>query len=168
MLRVLVPSDGSPDSQYGVRHAIREFLKTRDLEIHVINMQLPFSKYISRFVSRRNQIAFHQEQAEKALEPVRQALDGSGIPYTVHTGVGDKANGIAEAAQRLRCDRIVIGTARKSALLRFVGDSLCNRVIERAKVPVEVIAGGKASNLERVGVPAGIGTGLLVLWMAAD
>ena len=32
-----------------------------------------------------------REQTETALEPARQALDGSGILYTVHTGTGDKA-----------------------------------------------------------------------------
>jgi nucleotide-binding universal stress UspA family protein len=111
---------------------------------------------------------FHQEQADKALAPVRQALDRSGIPYTIHTEVGDKADCIADAARRLRCDRIVMSTARKSSLVRLLEDSVTNQVIERATVPVEVIAGDAASSLERVGIPAGVGAGLLVLWMAAN
>lgn len=168
MLRVLVPSDGSPSAQYGVRHVVSEFMKNRDLEIHILNVQRPFSKHIGRFVSKRNRVEFHQEQAEAALKPVRQALDSSGIPYTVHTETGDKADCIADAARRLHCDRIVMSTARKSSLIRWVEDSVTNKVIERTTVPVEVIAADAASTLERVVIPAGIGTGLALLWIAVD
>ena len=168
MLRVLVPSDGSSNSQYGVRHVVSEFMKNRDIDIHVLNVQRPFSKHIGRFVSMRNRIEFHQEQAEKALAPVRLALDSSGIPYTLHTETGDEANCIADAARRLRCDCIVMSTARKSSLVRWVEDSVTNQVIERTTVPVVVIGGDAASSLERVGIPAGVGAGLLVLWMAAS
>ncbi|WP_096697908.1 universal stress protein [Polaromonas sp. AER18D-145] len=168
MSRVLVPTDGSPNSLHGVRHVAREFKKNRELEIHVLNIQRAFSSEVARFTSRRDRMAFHQEQAQKALEPVRQALDRAGIPYTVHTEVGDKADCIADAARRLRCERIVMSTARKSSLIRWVEDSVTNQVIERTTVPVEVIAGDAASSLERVGIPAGVGAGLLVLGMAAD
>jgi len=168
MLKVLVPSDGSPNSQYGVRHVVSEFMKNRDLEIHVLNVQPPFSKHVSDFTSRRDRMAFQLEQAEKALAPVRQALDGSGIPYTVHTEVGDRADCIVDAARRLRCDCIVMSTARKSSLVRWVENSVTNQVIGRATVPVEVIAGDAASSLERIGIPAGVGVSLLVLWMAAS
>ena len=168
MLRVLVPSDGSPNSQYGVRHVVSEFMKNRDLEIPLLKVHPPFSKYIGRFASKRARSEFHQEQAETAHKPVRQLLGSSCIPYTVDTEAGDKANFIANAARRLRCDRIVMGTARKSSLIRWVEDSVTNKVVERATVPVEVIAGDAASGLERVGIPAGVGAGMLVLWIAAD
>lgn len=168
MLRVLVPSDGSANSQYGVRHVMSEFMKNRNIEIHLLNVQRPFSMHIARFSSKRARVELHQEQAEMALKPVREALDSSGIPYTVHTEVGDKAHCIADAARRLHCHRIVMGTARKSSLIRWLGNSLTNKVIERTTVPVEVIAGDAVSRLRRVGVPAGIGTGAFLVWMAAD
>ncbi|MDP1692506.1 MAG: universal stress protein [Burkholderiaceae bacterium] len=168
MLRVLVPCDGTANSQYGVRHVVGEFLKNRDLEIHLLNVQRPFSKHVGRFASQRARIEFHQEQAEAALKPARRALDSSGIPYTVHTEVGNKADCIADAARRLHCDRIVMSTARKSSLVRWVEDSVTNKVVERTTVPVEVIAGDPASSLERVGIPAGIGAGLVLVWMAVD
>ena len=124
MLRVLVPSDGSSNSECGVRHVVSEFMQNRDLEIHVLNVQPPFSKHVGDFTSRCARMEFHQEQAEKALAPVRLALDNSGIPYTIHTETGDEANCIADAARRLRCDCIVMSTARKSSLVRWVEDSV--------------------------------------------
>jgi pimeloyl-ACP methyl ester carboxylesterase len=60
------------------------------------------------------------------------------------------------------------GLFEDGSVTRWVEDSVTNQVIERTTVPVEVIAGDAASNLERVGIPAGVGAGLLVLGMAAD
>nr|WP_270148690.1 universal stress protein [Comamonas aquatica] len=102
--------------------------------------------------------------------PARQLLDSAGIAYTVHCEVGDRVDCIVETARRLQCDAIVMGTARKSSLVRLVENSVTNQVLERTSVPVEVIAGEAASRLERVGIPAGVGTGagLLALWMAAN
>ena len=168
MSRVLVPSDGSANSLHGVRHVGRTFLQNRELEIHLLNVQRPFSSEVARYTNRRDRMALHQERAEKALAPARQALDRYGIPYTVHIEVGNRADCIAEAARRLRCERIVMGTARKSSLVRWVEDSVTNQVIERTTVPVEVIAGDAASILERLGIPASVGAGLLVLGMAAE
>ena len=162
MSRVLVPSDGSANAQYGVRYVVNEFMKNPQLKIHVLNVQPPFSKDVSRFTSKQARMEFHHVQAEKALAPVRQALESAGIAYTVHTEVGDAADCIADAARRLRCDRIVMSTARKSSLVRLVENSVTNQVFERTTVPVQAIAGSSASTLERVGIPAGVGAGLIV------
>lgn len=168
MLKVLIPLDGSSSSQYGVRHVVSEFMKNQNMEIHVLNVQAPFSRHVARYTSQRARKAFHLEQAEKALAPARKVLDRSGIPYIVHTEVGNKADCIADAVSRLHCDRIVMSTARKSSLVRLVQNSVTNQVIERTTVPVEVIAGDTAPSLERIGIPAGVGAGLLVLGMAVD
>jgi nucleotide-binding universal stress UspA family protein len=168
MLRVLVPSDGSANSLHGLRHVIGAFTKNRDLAIHVLNVQPPFSQHVCDFSSKSDRMDLHREQSEQALVPVRQALDDAGVPYTVHLEVGDKADCIVETARRLGCDCIVMSTARKSSLVRMVENSITNQVIERATVPVEVIPGEPASRLERFGIPAGVGAGILVLWMAAS
>jgi len=168
MLRVLVPTDGSANSHHGIRHVISEYRKNRDLEVHVLNVQAPFSKHICDFSSKSDRAELHQEQAALALAPARQALDEAGVPYSVHVEVGDKADCIANMARRLQCDCIVMSTGRKSSLVRMVEQSVTNQVIERTTVPVEVIAGEPASKLERFGIPAGVGAGILVLWMAAS
>ena len=163
MLRVLVPSDGSANSLRGIRYVVNEWMKTPNIDIHVLNVQPPFSKHVARFISAASRMAFHQEKTEAALAPARQALNRAGVSYTIHTDIGDRADCIADAARRLQCDRIVMGTARKSSLVRWVEDSVTNKVIERTSVPVEVIAGDDASSLERVGIPAGVAAGIFLL-----
>lgn len=167
MLRILVPVDGSSNSLHAVRHVSHEFMKNRALEIHLLNVQAPFSQYISRFASREDRDAFHRDQAERALLPSRQILDRFGVPHEAHMELGQKAFVIADLARRLRCDHIVMSTARKNSLIRMIENSTTNKVIELTTVPVEIIAGDAASKVERYGVPAAVGTVLASLFLAA-
>jgi len=168
MQRILVPVDGSPNSQYAMRQVINEFMKDSALEVHLLNVQPAFSRHIANFVSRSNRQDYHRAQSQKALGPVKQLLENHGVPYAEHLEVGDKATLIAQAARRLRCDRIVMSTARKNSLTRMLEDSTTNRVLEATDVPVEIIAGDTVSPLERFGVPAGLGAAIVLLLMAAD
>jgi len=143
-------------------------MKSRDLEIHVLNVQAPFSRHVCDFSNQSDRQEFHHEQAELALAPVRKVLDDADVPYTVHAEIGEKAGCIVQTARRLACDCIVMGTARKSSLVRLLENSVTSQVLEQSTVPVEVIPGEAASKLERFGIPAGVGAGILVLWMAAS
>jgi nucleotide-binding universal stress UspA family protein len=138
------------------------------MEIHLLNVQPPFSRYIAQFASKRSRKDYHRDQAEKALSPIKQMLDGFSIPYSVHAEVGEKAKLIANAARRLRCDQIVMSTARKNSLTRLVENSVTNKVIELTTVPVEVIAGEAVSRWERYGIPAGLAAGTALLLAAIE
>ena len=168
MNRILVPVDGSPNSQHAVKHVISEFMKNSALEVHLLNVQPPFSQHIAKFVSRKNRSEYHRTQSEQALRDTRRMLDHVGVPYSVHIEVGDRAALIADAARRLRCERIVMSTARKNSLTRMIEDSTTNKVLESTDVPVEIIAGDAVSRLERFGIPAGIGAAIALLMIAAD
>jgi nucleotide-binding universal stress UspA family protein len=144
------------------------FLKNPALEVHVLNVQPAFSRYIARFVSRKNIRDYHREQSNTALAPVRRVLDQFGVPYSVHIEVGKKAEIIANEARRLRCGQIVMSTARKNSLTRMIEDSTTNRVLELTEVPVEIIAGDSVSAMERYGIPAGIGAAVAAMLMALD
>ena len=167
MLKVLVPVDGSPNSLHAVRHVISEFARHRQTEIHLLNVQAPFSRHIAQFVSRKNRASFHTDEAEKALRPVRKLLDAAGVPHTPHVEVGRKAEVIVETAKKLGCDHIVMSTARKNSLTRMIEASITNRVLELTTVPVSVIAGDAVSKLERYGIPAGVGGAVAFLLLAA-
>ena len=168
MLKVLIPGDSSRNCQFAVKHVIKQFMNNTAMEIHLLNVQPPFSRHIAQFVSKRNRQDYHRTEAEKALRPIRDMLEKFGIPYSVHTEVGERAQCITDVARRLRCDQIVMSTARKNSLTRLVENSVTNKVIELTSVPVEVIAGDAVSKWERYGIPAGIGTALALLLIAAD
>ena len=167
MLRVLVPVDGSRNSEYALRHVVNEFMKNSKMEIHLLNVQPPFSRHIAQFIGRKARDTFHHDEAEKALRPARQLVEKFGVPYSAHVKVGRKASTIVDEAQRLRCDRIVMSTARKNSLTRMLEDSTTNKVLEQTSVPVEVIAGESVSKLERYGLPTGLAAALALLIAAA-
>ena len=167
MLKILLPVDGSSDSLYAVRQAVREFFKDPNMEIHLLNVRRPLSSNIGRFVSRENLDSYYREEAGKALKPSRDVLNKYGVPYAEHIGSGDRAEVIVDTAKRLRCNLILIGTARKNALLRVLEGSTTNRILQLTTVPVQVIAGDKMPSLTRYGWPAGIGAAITALLMLA-
>ena len=167
MVKVLVPVGGPDGGRNAIRHVVSQFIKGVPLEIHLVNVQPPFSRHIAQFASRRSVADFHREQAEKALAPARALLDRHAIPHAHHVAIGRRAETIVDTARRLRCDHIVMSTARKNSLTRMLEDSVTHRVLELTPVPVEVIAGAKISAIERYGVPAGVGAALAALVLAA-
>jgi YjbE family integral membrane protein len=168
MLRILVPVDGSRNALHAVRHVVSEYRRNHQLDVHLLNVQRPFSRHIARFVARQDRASFHREQADKALLKARNLLDGVQVPYQAHFEVGERAQVICDMAQKLACHHIVLGTARKSSLTRMIQDSVTARVLERTTVPVEMVAGESVSKLERYGVPIGIGAGIGLLLLALD
>jgi P-type Ca2+ transporter type 2C len=167
MPKILIPVDGSRNCQFAVRHVIRQFMNNTTMEIHLLNVQPPFSRDIARFVSRKTLHDYHRDEAEKALAPIKQMLDGFGIPYASHFKVGHRAQVITDSARRLHCDQIVMSTARKNSLTRLVENSVTNKVIEMTSVPVEVIAGDAVSKIERYGIPAALAALLAALLAVA-
>jgi len=167
MLKVLIPVDGSRNCQFAVKQVVKEFMNNTAMEVHLLNVRTPFSQHIARFVSKQDRQSFHRAEAEKALAPVRQTLDNFSIPYSAHIEVGDRAKSITDTARRLRCDVILMSTARKNSLTRLVEGSVVNKVLELTSVPVEVIAGDSVSKFERYGIPAALAAVLAALRAAA-
>jgi nucleotide-binding universal stress UspA family protein len=168
MRKILIPVDSSHNCQFAVRHVVQKFMNNTAMEVHLLNVQTPFSQHIARFLSRKTLQDFHRDQAEKALAPARQILDSFAVPHSVHVDMGERAKCITDAARLLRCDQIVLSTARKNSLTRLVEDSVVNRVIETTSVPVEIIAGDTVSKFERYGIPAALAAALAALLTVVD
>lgn len=164
MLKVLVPVDGSANSLRAVRHAIGEYQRHHELEIHLLNVQPRLSRYVTKFLSRADRETWQQEQATNAMASAKTLLADAGVPHEAHAVAGDSAGEICHAATRLNIHHIVMGSARKNSVTRMIEDSVTNRVLEATPVPVEVVAGDAVSKWERWGVPMGaLGAGGLLL-----
>ena len=168
MLKVLIPVDGSTNALRAVRHAMAEYQRHHELELHLLNVQPRLSRHIGRFVSRSDREGWQHDRADVASASARALLIQAGLPHQLHWAVGDRAAEICRTAERLAFHHIVMGTARKSSLTRMLEDSVTNRVLEATSVPVEVVAGDSISKWERWGLPAGLlGLGGL-LFLAVD
>jgi nucleotide-binding universal stress UspA family protein len=167
MNKVLIPVDGSASSLQAVRHVVNKYMGDGGLEVHLLHVRPPFSQHVSRFVSKSNRQNYHRELAQKALQGAQELLNKHSVPHATHIELGDTASVIDRVAQRLHADQIVMGTARKNTLIRMVQDSVTAKVLEVARVPVEVVAGASASRWERIGIPAAIGSAIAALFVAA-
>jgi len=167
MQKILVPVDGSRNALHAVRHVIAEYRRHPGFEVHLLNVQAPFSRHVARFVARGDRDAHHKAQADAVLAPLRDMLEEARVPFAQHVRIGRRAETIAGEAKRLRCDHIVLATARKNSLTRMVESSVTNRVLDLTSVPVEVVVGDSVSKLERYGIPIGVGAGLGTLFILA-
>ena len=163
MTRILLPVDASVNSLQAVEHVIGRHAAGAAIEVHLLHVRVPLSRYIARFLSRSDHDAYHRQEAERALAPARDLLNRSGVPHTDHVEFGDKAETIRRVAQRLGAQQIVMGTARKNSLTRVIEDSVTNRVIQIVEMPVEVVVGRAVSPIEKIGLPAGLGVAAAVL-----
>ena len=142
MKRVLLPIDGSECALRGVALLISKralYLSPEDLEIHLVNVQTPFSHDVSRFVSHEQTAAFHREQSEQALRGACALLDAAGARYVCHLEVGRVAEVITGLAKSLQCDQIVMGTHGHTALTEFMLGSVTAKVIHLARIPLLLV-----------------------------
>ena len=166
MTKILLPVDGSANSVKAARHVVNRFIEEGNLEVHLLHVRQPLSQHIARFVSARDRAAFHREAADAVMAPARDVLNRFGVPNESHLELGPRAETITRVADRLGVSEIVMGTARKNSLTRLIQDSVSQRVIETAAMPVKIVPGETVSKLERFGVPAGL-AGLIALVLAA-
>lgn len=152
---MLVPVDGSPSSLQAVRRIVRDYPNEGPLDLHLLTVRPIMSQYMTRFVSPQVLESWHREQARKALRASRSLLTQHGIAFVEHVEHGPSAEVIVATAKRLKCDLIVMGTARKNSLTRMLESSVTNEVLEQTSVPVEVVVGRTLPRLEQLGLSAG-------------
>ena len=142
MRRVVVPVDGSECSLRAVRYLVdrrAERSNPADLEIHLVNVQVPFSGHISQFINREQIAGYHRDEGVKALQGARALLDAGRVQYTVHTEVGWTAEVIVRLADSLHCDHIVMGTHGRHALAELLVGSTTLKVLHLTRVPVVLV-----------------------------
>ena len=44
MIKVLVPFDGSKNSEFAIQQVANQYMKDRNVEVHVLNVQPPLSR----------------------------------------------------------------------------------------------------------------------------
>jgi hypothetical protein len=76
----------------------------------------------------------HREELWEALNQLRVGGCGSATEYRL--AAGEPVAGILRAADELQCDLIVMGTRRRSGLLRILKGSTAETVVWKATCPV--------------------------------
>lgn len=140
MFRVLIPVDGSPCSDTAVKFLIRKAgLFSEPLEIHLLNVQHPFPGTIQG-VHHQAQ-AHHHDEGLKAMASARKFLDGAGVKYTFHIGVGEVAHIVAQYVTDKNIDQVVMSTHGQGAMMGMLMGSVATKILHVCTVPVLLVKG---------------------------
>lgn len=140
MLKLLVPVDGSDQSEAAARHLIKMHAALGQIEIHLLNVQIPIdSGHARMFVNEEAIQTYHRDEGTAALKSVREKLDATGVPYRAHVVVGHVAESIVRFAQEHDFDAIVMGTHGRNALGRLLVGSVASDVIRLTDRPVTLV-----------------------------
>jgi len=141
MHKILVAVDGSGNAVRAVQHAIKWVAGSKDAtEFHVLNVQpaITFGG-VKKFIGQEAIDAYYQEEGEKQLQEVRKLLESSGLPHTLHIGVGYAAETIVAYSRQHQCEQIIMGTRGHGAMSELLLGSVTNKVVHLADVPVTLV-----------------------------
>lgn len=139
-MRILIPVDGSERSLAAVRFAAQTLAPAnRDLEIHLLSVQVPLPSAASSFVDAGVVRDFHLEEGNKALAGARKLLDDAGVRHVSNTAVGEPAETIAVYAEQRDCAGIVMSTRGLGSAVGLLLGSVAHKVLQLSKVPVTLV-----------------------------
>lgn len=107
MMHVLVPIVDGCDIDCAAKNVIERY-RDQPVVLFLVNVQLPISRFVTRFVSRHQLDEFHQESGIQMLQPLIDKLDAAGISHQERILIGHKAEAIAQFAREHYCDLIMV------------------------------------------------------------
>ena len=165
MNKILIPVDGSKNSDMAVKHAVKTYGQDPNAHFYLCNVQPTLYRHIGKFLSKQDINEWHAERAAQAAASASAYLENRGLNFSFAYVCGDKGSAISDEAVRLECHSIVIGTSKKNSLSRLFENSTTAKLLEISDIPVEVVTGSSLPALERWGIPA-LGAGAATALMA--
>ena len=137
--RLLLAVDGSPAAEQARRViALRQQLRERDVQVHLINVQRPLPGDVTSFVGGKPVEEYHRERSDEAMAPARALLGSAGVPFEEHHLVGLPGPTIARVAHETGCHMIIMGVRGLGTHRGGVG-SVAQATLEHASVPVLMV-----------------------------
>ena len=139
--RVLVPLDGSPQSQQVLPY-VRLLAKALQLPVELISS---FSPVPERMADPRHGLYIDQlattfrDQAQEELHPIRESLQDSGFAVSSTVHEGDAATHIVDEADKQPDTLIAMSTHGRSGITRWVMGSVTDKVLHATTSPMMII-----------------------------
>ncbi len=141
---ILIPTDGSPVSAKAVKAGIA-FAKQSGAKVtgyHAVE-PVPSHLYGEGYVADKEMIAAFERRArdaaKKRIAGIAREAKKAGVPFEPVVQIARTPyEGIVEAAQKRKCDLILMATHGERGFARLVLGSVADKVIQLSKVPVLV------------------------------
>lgn len=141
-LHVLVPVDGSEESEQALEHVLERIDDPRVTLLHVLN---PVGAYAYGdnesfdIESYQREEKRRREAAEEMLETYREQVETKGYDVDTVLTSGTPGKRILAVADEQDVDHIVMGSTGRSGVERVLFGSVAETVTRRASVPVTIV-----------------------------
>lgn len=139
---ILIATDGSELSENAVRHGV-DLAKAIGARVTGITVTIPLETYVSNEVAATIDPGIFEERtarmAEQSLAPVAEQATQAGVECeTMRVQNVAVYEGIIDAADKKRCDLIVMASHGRRGLSGFILGSETTKVLTHSKIPVLV------------------------------
>lgn len=139
MAKILVPVDGSPNSDKAIRYALSQVHSKDDLIIF-LNVQPNYNTpNIKRFASQEQIKAMQEEASKEVLDHSLEIAKDSTVPIRTILRTGDPGKEICKEAVENAVDNIVMGYRGLGAVKRAILGSVATHVLHETPCPVTIV-----------------------------
>jgi nucleotide-binding universal stress UspA family protein len=141
MKKLLVAVDGSGAALRALHAALALAKLSPGSSLHLVHAHEAPRVYgeLAVYVGQEKMDALQRAQREAVLDRAETALKDAGVPYTRDVLEGPLGRTIAEHAERLGCDAIVMGRHGESALGDILMGSVAMKVLHASRLPVLLV-----------------------------
>jgi len=142
-MKVLIPVDGSDQSQYTLKEAVR-FLDKKTSQIYLLTVKVPVAAEVPWV------LIDDEETILRILSQAKQDIEALGftVAKTEFVTFHDPAGGICNYADDIQADLILIGSHGFQGLAKFLLGSVSEQVFKKAKQPVVIVRNDKSHSVE--------------------
>ena len=141
MRKLLVAVDGSGAAQRALHAAVSLAKLVPDSSIHVVHAHEAPRVYgeLQVYVPPEKMRALQREHSEAFLDRAEAELKGTCLRHTREVLEGPVGRTIAEHAERIGCDAIIMGRHGESALNDILMGSVAMKVLHASRLPVLLV-----------------------------
>jgi len=150
--RILVPTDGSSETERAVAHAA-ELAATHGADLHAVYVVNSASfAGLPMETSWESVDGVLREEGETALSRAEDVAADHGVATTTHLLEGSPSKRIVEFAEGEDCDLVVMATHGRGGIDRLLLGSVTEGVVRASSVPVLTVqVGDESDGAEGVG-----------------
>ncbi|WP_217476800.1 universal stress protein [Stutzerimonas stutzeri] len=142
MRNILLAYDGSDNAKRALQYIIDFAAETpKPPQVHVLNVQqepVLYGEFVTSDTVEELNRSF-LEKSKRTLAEAATALQAAGIAHETHAILGNVAQQVNDAVQRLGCDTVVMGTRGMGSFTGMLMGSVANRVVHEVSVPVLLV-----------------------------
>lgn len=139
-MKVLLAADGSKYTKKALAFLVNhESLMSGTDELVVLNVQLQVPGRVKSLLGSAEVAAYHREEGDKVLNPIKKFLDKHALNYRCASVVGHPVEEILKAVAKEKSHLLVMGTHGHGLFGRALMGSIAQRVVTDCDLPVLLV-----------------------------